>query len=52
MHNAILPSNCCDFVTSSAIHLHSSLKSIPDGGPPFPRSFTTAALQLLQLWVV
>ena len=39
-----------DFVTSSAIHLHSSLKVIPDGffPPPFLYPFTTAALQLLQ----
>jgi len=26
-----LPDNLCDFVTSSAIHLHSSLKVTPDG---------------------
>lgn len=30
-HNTILPDYSCDFVTSSAIHLHSSLKVIPDG---------------------
>ena len=28
----------CDFVTSSAIHLHSSLKSIPDGYSAFSQS--------------
>ena len=28
----------CDFVTSSAIHLHSSLKSIPDGCSAFSQS--------------
>jgi hypothetical protein len=28
----------CDFVTSSAIHLHSSLKSIPDGCTAFSQS--------------
>lgn len=49
-HNAILPDYLCDFVTSSAIHLHSSLKVIPDGFffPPFLYPFTTSALQLLQ----
>ena len=37
------------FVTSSAIHLHSSLKVIPDEfSSPFLYPFTTAALQLLQ----
>jgi hypothetical protein len=48
-HNAILPYNLCDFVTSSAIHLHSSLKVTPDESfSPFLYPFTTAALQLLQ----
>jgi hypothetical protein len=48
-HNAILPYNLCDFVTSSAIHLHSSLKVTPDEYfSPFLYPFTTAALQLLQ----
>jgi hypothetical protein len=48
LHNAILPSNYCDFVTSSAIHFHSSLKSIPDGCSAFSQivhhsSFTAFA---------
>jgi hypothetical protein len=44
-----LPDNFRDFVTSSAIHLHSSLKVTPDEfSPPFLYPFTTAALQLLQ----
>ncbi len=38
-----------DFVTSSAIHLHSPLKVTPDESfSPFLYPFTTAALQLLQ----